>query len=350
MKLKLALTSLMLVAIACTPCAANAQNAQDDSAPLTNEIMRLDIDVRADYQWTDQNGTVNDGYSGFKGKYLTLRMDGVIVPGLTYSWRQRFTKNMADFNATDWAYINYNTGRWNLQAGKSVIAIGGYEYDRAPMDLYQCSVFWNNTGCYGFGVGAGYNVTLADRITAQVTESPFSGDGNRNIYAYNLMWNGNHGFYESIWSANMIEYTKGRYINYLALGNKFHFGKGWLELDFMNRAAHHQTFLFKDCSVMAELSLKPTAKWRVFGKYTYDVNHAANGADLVVAQGTELNMAGVGAEFFPLGEHRHRLRIHAAAFYSWGENGNAANIMQHNTTFLNAGITWDMNVLNWRRK
>lgn len=341
------LLAATLSAYAHTPAASRAQ---DSSKPLTNEVLRLDIDVRMDYQWTDQDGKTADDHSGFKGKYLTLRADGVIVPGLTYSWRQRFTKNMDGFNATDWAFINYATGIWNFQAGKSVIAIGGYEYDRPPMDLYQCSVFWNNTGCYAFGASAGINVDPNDRLTFQVTESPFAGSGNRNIYAYNLMWNGSHGCYQSIWSANMLEYVKGHYISYLALGNKFTFDKVWLELDFMNRAAHHQQFLFKDCSVMAELNYKPNQKWRIFGKYTYDKNNSGTNADLVVLDGTKLNMVGAGAEFFPLGTARQRLRIHAGAYYSWGTNTQTSNAMQNRTTFLTTGITWDMNLVNLRRK
>ncbi len=41
-------------------------------------------------------------------------------------------------------YLNYEIGRWGVQGGKEVVAIGGFEYDRAPIDLYSCSVFWNN--------------------------------------------------------------------------------------------------------------------------------------------------------------------------------------------------------------
>lgn len=349
MKPTLILPLLALTAGLLPAGATEANRKQDTSLPVEDQIVRLDVDARADYQYTDRDGHADDSESGFRGKYLTLRMDGRILPGLTYSWRQRFNKNMADFNATDWLYLNFETGRWNFQGGKTVIAIGGYEYDRAPQDLYQNSVFWNNTGCYAFGASAGYNVTTADRLTGQVTESPFAVPGMRNIYAYNLMWTGRHGIYESIWSANMMEYAKGRYINYLALGNKFTVDKWWLELDFMNRAAHHQTFLFKDCSVMAELSFSPDSRWRIFGKYTYDVNHARNGADYVVAEGTELNMAGAGLEYFPLKKSNYRLRIHAAAFYSWGKNGNTANTMQDKTTFLTCGLTWDMNVLNIRK-
>ena len=354
--MKHALLTAMLAA-AVSP-AAYAQNLDDEpesqrSSQLQSEILRLDVEARADWQLNSRDGHTDKGDSGFEGKYLIIRADGQIIDGLTYSWRQRLNKKHGDsnfFDATDWVYLNYKTGGWNFQAGKQVVAIGGYEYDRSPVDLYGCSVFWNNIPCYDFGVAVGYDITGNDRLTAQVTQSPFFSTDNRDMYAYNLMWNGRHGFYESIWSANLIEYADGKYINYIALGNKFSYGKAWLELDFMNRASSHQTFLFKDCSVMAELSWHPGSKWRVFGKYTYDVNHSGTAADLTVLSGTELNMVGAGAEFYPLALRRHRLRIHAGLFYSWGSNANESNPMQNKTLFVSAGLTWDMNLLNINRR
>ena len=80
------------------------------------------------------------------------------------------------------------------------------------------------------------------------------------------------------------------------------------------------------------------------------MNHSGTAADLIVENGTELSMAGAGVEFFPLASQRHRLRLHAAGFYSWGKNANLANEMQNKTFFLTAGITWDMNLLNINRK
>lgn len=349
--------TILTLTMAMTPLAslageeeAFAPRSQDNSAPLTNEIIRLDAEARIDYDYTTRDSHTYKPGTGFQGKYLMLRVDGVIVPGLTYSWRQRLNKTTADFNGTDWVYLNYATGRWNLQGGKEVVAIGGYEYDRSPVDLYGCSVFWNNIPCFKFGASVGYNITSRDRLTFQVSESPFVTSDNHNMYGYNLMWNGSHGFFNSIYSANLMEYAQGKYISYLALGNKFTFDKVWLELDLMNRAASHQAFFLKDCSVMTELSFTPNSSWRVYGKYTYDVNRTGTGADLVVADGTELNMAGAGMEFFPLKTKRHRLRIHAGCFYYWGKNGNPDNLIQNKTLYVSTGLTWDMNILNVKRK
>lgn len=320
--------------------------------PANNELVNLQAEVRLDYQRDWQDGNIIKDNTGFEGKYINFRVDGTITEGLTYSWRQRLNKPHKDasfFDATDWIYLNYDFGKWSIAGGKQIVAIGGWEYDRAPIDLYGCSVFWNNIPCYQIGGSLSLRPTAGDKITFQFCESPFYTSENRNMYAYNIMWNSTHGFYEAIWSANMIEYAPGRYISYLALGNKFTANKVALELDFMNRASSHQTFLFRDMSVMGELSYTPAAKWKLFAKMTYDVNNTGTGADLCVLPGTELKMAGAGIEFYPLLNKRHSLRIHANAFYSWGKNANAGDVMQNKTMLFDLGVKWKMNIFSFKR-
>ena len=163
------------------------------------------------------------------------------------------------------------------------------------------------------------------------------------------MWNGNHGWFKSIYSVNLIEYAPGRYINYIALGNRFSFEKVALELDVMNRASRHQAFFFKDMSVMGEISYRPNGKWNLFGKVTYDVNKTKTNADMCVLPGTELKMVGGGIEFTPLVNRNHLLRFHANLFYSWGKNANDADLMQNKTTIVDIGVKWNMNLLSFKR-
>ena len=340
--------SIFCTAILMALCTASAMGADD-----RDEIIRLDVDARLDYQrdWNDGH-TVSDN-TGFEGKYLVIRVDGNITGNLSYSWRQRLNKNHNDgsfFDATDWVYLNYDINRWSLSAGKQVVAIGGWEYDRAPIDLYGCSVFWNNIPCYQIGASAAYRLSDSDRLSLQFCESPFFRTDNRDMYAYNLMWSSTHGIYSSLWSANLIEYAPDRYISYLALGNRFSFGKVALELDLMNRAASRQAFFFKDWSVMAELSYRPTAKWNLHVKGTYDRNATTTDADLCVLSGTKMTMVGGGLEYFPLANSNHTLRVHANCYYSTGTNTNTADVMQDKTVLLDLGVKWTMNILSLKRK
>ncbi|MDE5874609.1 MAG: hypothetical protein K2G69_07540, partial [Muribaculaceae bacterium] len=327
-------------------------SAQDECCQ-EGSILRLDVSARVDWQIARPFGHTDDAQTGFKGKYLMLRADGRIVPGLTYSWRQRLNKMHSDqsfFDATDWLFVNYATGNFNFEAGKEIVAIGGWEYDRAPIDLFGTSVFWNNIPCYQLGVTAGWSPSASDALYVQAVQSPFFTAENRNMYGYSVRWNGSHSFFKAIYSANLFEYEKGKYINYLALGNRFDIGKWTLELDFMNRAASGQSFLFKDCSAIGEVAFNPSPRWKIHAKYSYDVNHSGTAADFTVTDGTELNMAGGGVEFYPLLKHRTSLRLHATAYYSWGRNANSADIMQSKTLLANIGVTWDMNLLNIRHK
>lgn len=320
---------------------------------IKEELLTLRLEARLDYLRNRQDGKTIKDNTGFEGKFINIRADGKITDKLSYSWRQRLNKQHKDgsfFDATDWIYIHYNIGKWAIAGGKQVVNIGGWEYDRAPIDLYECSVFWNNIPCYAIGASAGYRLSSSDLLTAQVCQSPFFTSENRNMYAYNLMWQGSHKWFHTLYSVNLIETTPGHYINYIALGNKFIYKKFALELDLMNRASAHQTFLFKDASVMGELSYAPCSKWNIYGKMTYDVNHTDNTTDFCVLPGTELTMAGGGFEFYPLAKKNHALRIHANVFYSWGKNANPGNTMQDKSLIFDIGIKWNMNLLAIKHK
>lgn len=322
--------------------------------PETNEdVVTMRLETRFDYQrdWLDGK-TVKDN-SGFEGKFLNIRIDGNITDNLSYSFRHRLNRTIKDTNfwdATDWMTLYYNIGRWSFSGGKEIVAIGGYEYDLPPIDVYAYSVFCSNINCYEVGASVGFKIKPDDILTFQFCESPFYTQDNRNMYAYNLKWNGHHGIFDAIYSANLIEYAPGRYINYLALGNKFTVGNVSLTVDLMNRAASHQTFFFKDMSVGGELSWYPDSRWRIFGKMTYDVNKSGTDADMTVMNGTEMKLAGAGVEFYPFSNSRHILSFHADAFYYWGHNANAANSIQNKTMLASIGVKWYMNLLSLKRK
>lgn len=326
-------------------------STSDITNPKKEQTDLLNITARARVDWQNvwYDGETDDSNSGFEGKYLMLRLDGRITDGLTYSWRQRFNKTILDssfFDATDWMTVTYETDGFDFSAGKQIVAIGGWEYDRNPVDLYSTGVFWQNVNCYQLGVSVGYQFTPQDHLLFQVNQSMFHTKANRNMYDYNLFWRAQHGLWQPLWSVNLSEYAPGRYINYIALGNRFDYDKAYLEFDLMNRYAHHQAFLLRDCSIIAELGYALTPAWRLHLKYTYDVNNTHNNADLYVLPGTELNMLGGGLEFYPLKKKRTSLRLHANCYGSWGKNTNRADVMQSKTAVLDFGVTWDMNLLN----
>lgn len=317
------------------------------------ELVNLTTYARFDFQREYTDGDVVKPNSGFEAKYLMFKLNGTIIPGLEYSWRQRLNKQHTDgnfFDATDWLYLDYRYKKSSFSAGKQIVAIGGWEYDRAPIDIYSSSVYWQNVSCFQLGASVAYHFSDKNSVLVQMTESPFFKREDRDLYSYNIMWTGNNGIFRSLWSANLVEYADSKYISYISLGNRFDIDRKWrIELDFMNRAASKQKFLFSDCSFIADICFYPGERWGIFGKYTYDVNRTSNGADFDVLPGTELNMAGAGVEYFPLIKKKTDLRFHFNAFYSWGKNGNADNVMQNKSLMMDLGITWTMNIFSFRK-
>ena len=57
-----------------------------------NGLVNLRIEARLDYMQEMRHGeTINDN-SGFKGRYLNIRMDGQLSEHFSYSYRQRLNK------------------------------------------------------------------------------------------------------------------------------------------------------------------------------------------------------------------------------------------------------------------
>lgn len=314
-----------------------------------SDKISLHAEIRTDYQRESiDKETVNSG-TGFKGKYINLRLDGNIGKHFSYSWKQRMNRlNSVSsfFSSTDWAYLSFNANEnWAISAGKQVVGIGGYEYDRSPINVYTASEFWNNIACYQLGVSTSYRFNKGkDMVMIQTCQSPFRIEEGDDIYAYNLMWYGSHDWFNTIYSINMIEYQKGNYINYITLGNHFKFNKVDIYIDLMNRASAAQKNFFSNHSVIAEVAYSINGHINLFGKFIRDVNNSDVAADLLVLPGTEINTYGAGVEFFPIKDKKN-IRLHANYFYARGRNSNPHGILANNQSIIDLGVTWNIEIL-----
>lgn len=311
------------------------------------------MDVRFDGEVTgygEDNGTGSepDTESGFVGRYLKLLVNGDISDKFSYSFRHRMYVDHANpksfFSATDWANVTYRANdRFTVTAGKQMICIGTIEYDYAPIDVYFASDFWNHVSPFQVGVNVGLKVGRNSLFYAQITNSPFSTEDMEGLYAYNVMWYGKPvEWYNTIWSANMIEYEKGHFINYIALGNKFNFGNTSVDLDYMNRYAGKGTAFFEDFSLHGKVQYAVSGNVNIFAKGGYDVNRSQRADagfiyDRYVLPGVELGLYGAGVEYFPIKEAKQALRLHAF----W-----CSNTSNPAPQTLNVGIRWQMDLLN----
>lgn len=329
--------------------------AQNNTKPVLNTL-RFESRFDYDYQTFDDSTSLPT-LGGFSGKYINIAVAGNITDKFSYNYRQRLLPNnglKSLFDGTDWIYLTYDiTNNWSISGGKQVFQIGGFEYDAPPIDVYFWSDFWNNIICYQMGVSLTYTDNSGNNnLTFQFANSNYTYSPLENLYAYNLIWFGSFENLKTIYSVNMIEYTKGSYINYIALGNKLVLDNFSCYVDIMNRATTKQdNFFFDDYTVIGKMEWQVNDQWNIFAKGGYDVNNTqttdANGnpiyiptsdyIDIFVVPGTEYHFYGMGAEYFPLKDNKD-IRLHT--FFAIKNAGI-------NEYHFNMGLTWRVNFMKY---
>lgn len=337
------------IALCFTLCIGYAMAQQEHNTydnPYKVNTLRLEARVDFDYQ-LHHDTTPSQG--GFAGRYLNFVLDGQLTHRFSYHYRQRL--NIANvsfssfFKGCDWIHLDYHAGKhFTISAGKQPVAIGGWEYDAPPIDVLYWSNFWDNVICYEMGASVSFHDTAHHHtLMLQVCNSPFVSRAFENLYAYNLIWYGNMQCFSTAYSFNMIEYSKGKYISYIALGNQFTFHNFSFYIDIMNRASFRQQgYWFRDFTAIAKFNYNFNGRGSLFIKGGYDMNHAQSAlteADLVydrfVLPGTEYAFVGLGGTFMPV-KNSDCIRLHA--FF-------AMNNTHDITCQFNAGATWRMDFL-----
>ena len=316
----------------------------------------LHLNTRADFTCDYNLGSeiVEPSFAhGFAGKYLVVALDGTLGSKFSYHLRQRINSPNIGFantffQGTDWAYLNWNfTPNLYLSAGKQVVAIGGWEYDTNPIDIYYGTEFWNRVCCYEMGASLNYiDNSGKNHFLLQMSNSPFINSAMQSIYAYNLMWYGNFGIFKTAYSVNMIEYEQGKFINYISLGNKLQFNGVEMYLDITNRASFEQERFFgQDITAIYGIGIDIGKKWIVFAKAGYDFNqaqlpntddHSQEPYDQYVVPGKKVDFESLGFEYYPLGDRSVRLHLCGSHTSVDGESKFQANL----------GLTWKINLLN----
>lgn len=285
-------------------------------------INKLKLEFRTDFDCFSHDDDIS---SGFTGKYLNFIIAGDIGDHFYYAYRQRINKIQKEYNffdATDYLYLGWRiTKNISWTAGKEIVAMGGVEYDLAPIDVYFHSNFWDNFNCYRFGTNLEF--TTNDRkntFTLQFTNSPFDNSVvYGSLYNYSLHWRANYKHFGPVCSVNMYEYKKGCFLNVIALGTSFTFGPIVGYLDFANRAhGDQEQFFFKDFTAIARIGVNLLKdKMQVFVKGGYDINDAQDYSimhneilDICVLPGTDMKFYGCGMEYNPV-KGKNNIRIHA---------------------------------------
>ena len=336
-------------------------------AQMTKEndygITRLRLEARTDFDCYSDDGHLR---SGFTGKYLNFMLFGDLTDDLYYAYRQRINniQNQAQFfDATDYLYLGWRiTKNLSLTAGKEIVAIGGIEYDLAPIDVYFNSRFWDNINCFRFGTNLEYTTNDGkNTFVLQFTNSPFDKSLlYGSLYNYSFLWHANFKYFTPICSVNMFEVKKGSFLNIVALGTAFDFGAIEGFVDAQNRAHGDQKDYFgKDITIIGRLGVKFWGeRMHIFVKGGFDINDSEDYTnnptliDPLVYPGTDVLFYGGGIEYWPL-QGKNDIRIHAFFAVSdvhqdaYLNNGTLCVFKPNEISYqANIGLTWRLKFID----
>ncbi len=347
-------------------------SAQKDSVPF---ITTLRMEVRADFDFTHNlaGGTpadVNNNVFGFKGRYFNIEVGGNFGKKFSYYFRQRVVANPGSttfFDNTDFLYLNYAINpQWSLRFGKEALAVGGFEYDAPPIDVLFCSYYWDNFYCFQLAAsGAWHSPDGKHTLIAQVGASPYLHYGSfykNSLMSYNFFWSGDFGHFKTLYSVNMFERERGKFMNYIALGNKLSYDRWSWYVDFIHHATHLGQ-LMRNFAVITRADVFFNDNVSLFAKGGYEqnfdrkeiLNHRATGEiwDCLALPGQQYIFGGLGVEIRP--RVCPDVRIHAFVADVFTRNLSesialevpAVNAPSTHSITANVGLTWNINFMKY---
>lgn len=244
-----------------------------------------------EYPWVNMiDGFAEQHNYGFRGDYFNFLLGGDIGDHFSYFLRQRIVpvKGYTEFfDNTDFLYLEYKFNKqWSLRMGKQAIFVGGFEYDAPPIDVYYYTHYWGHFPCFLLGMSAAYtDKSGKNKIGFNIANSPYVKSAPyldyyesntwklTGLLSYNLYWSGKFGPFHALYSVNFMEYQRGKFINFIVLGNKLSFDKWSIYADYINRAAGFKNF-FQDFSVVSRLDWHVSPSVNLFAKGGYEQNFA----------------------------------------------------------------------------
>ena len=283
---------------------------------------KFKLEVRADGECTTTDTTPS---LGFHGKYFNIMLGGKLGGHFSYYFKQRIIADpgtVTFFDNTDFLYLDYMpTSNWRIRFGKDAMALGGFEYDASPIDVYFPTNMWRNIYCFQLGASGAYITDDGNHtFVAQVTNSPYINYGDLSydagLASYNLYWAGNMGHFHTLWSTSMVEYKWGNFLNMTMIGSQLTFDKWDIYLDIMHHALSWSDW-GKNIGFVSCANYYFTPQFNIFVKGMYEQNKSdvtlgsSVSLDHQLAAGHTSARYGLGFEFFPTKEKDVRLHIYA---------------------------------------
>ncbi len=341
--------------------------AQDSTSTINHRFTRLAFEVRADfdvhhhYPYPDSLRATD---YGFNGKYFNIAVGGEFGKHFSYFFRQRIVANKGSvtlFDNTDFLYLQYNINpQWGFRAGKEALAIGGFEYDAPPIDVFYYTQLWGTIHCFQLAASAIYTDKSGhNKLILQVGNSPYvystdslmGRDWKKGLLAYSFMWCADYPHFKALYSVNLFERERGRFVNYISIGNRIVFNHFSWYIDYMNRAAVYSKY-FSDFTVVSRMDII-FRDVNIFIKGGYDQNKSEdfgveNPKEIMVTPGMQYYFYGLGLEYRPA--KYKNVRLHGYIANAQTILGPKGDKEVTNCLSASIGLTWDIDFLRILRK
>jgi len=222
--------------------------------PEEKQGLLKNMSMIANMRFAEQNNFNTGTYTGskFVNEQFRLEIKGQVHKKVYFRFRDRYTRAQTSESvdnisrSTDMAYIRVDvTDRFNISAGKMCASWGAFEFDYNPIDVYEYSDIIEYADNFLTGVRFGIKMNPKHNLTFEVLDSrtktftELYGNQPNKVeskapLAFVANWTGSlfNGHYNTIWSYAFHTEAENTYMNYIALGNEFKFGKLTFVYDF----------------------------------------------------------------------------------------------------------------------
>ncbi|HOG05390.1 MAG TPA: porin [Paludibacter sp.] len=324
---------------------------------------------------------------GFKFDHIIVDVGGQVTPKLSYRYLQRLNKVSPIFikenlpSTIDYAYLKYALNNlFSITAGKQALSVGGFEYNKYPVDVYDYSGISNYITCYLTGMQVAFTPVQNQEFSFQIVNNRMGtwreAIGTPQIGSqleaptlplyYSLGWNSNYlnNALQLRYAANITSPAKGKTLVMVSGGQMWQSGPFSIyidaffqhsEIDYLggirNLTIGPQNVVenVNYFSLLGEANYRIQPQWNILLKCFYN-NFSTYKSSIFLDKGnclTSWNYQG-GIEFYPMKDDNLHLFL-IATFKNYLEPAVAQVIAPDDSFRISAGFIYRIPIVSLKR-
>ena len=324
---------------------------------------------------------------GFKFDHIIVDVGGQVTPKISYRYLQRLNKVSPIFtkenlpSTIDYAYLKYALNNlFSITAGKQALSVGGFEYNKYPVDVYDYSGISNYITCYLTGMQVAFTPVQNQEFSFQIVNNRMGtwreAIGTPQIGSqleaptlplyYSLGWNSNYldNALQLRYAANITSPAKGKTLVMVSGGQMWQSGPFNIyidafyqhsEIDYLG-GIRNLTISPENVvenvnyfSLLGELNYRIQPQWNILLKCFYN-NFSTYKSSIFLDKGnclTSWNYQG-GIEFYPMKDDNLHLFL-IATFKNYLEPAVAQVIAPDDSFRISAGFIYRIPIVSLKR-